>query len=444
MDLSSSRLRTSLYAEHHEEVAFLYSQIVRLRIDEATSFTRLVDVERRLVAHVDALALGGAEALRFLANLHDRAESGHWYLAVLLACQRRDVSLVRQWVTESTADAGDARAHAEGVDALRHAMPSEWRLELPAWIEAAGDSLAAELADLAVVIGVPCQVELARRLNARRGSGRLVRALGRANVAGASTWLIDRARSGATAFERCEALLALADMGARDARELARQSIDNARESHLVLGLIGDRDDARRLVQLLASPGPHVQTVVALGLLGELTAVRPLMALLDHDELGSAAADALECITGAGLHETVLKRRDEQNPDEGAYLGARSRARKPADQFGETMVDRLSQDRLAWSEWLGRAASRFDAGQRYRLGKVWSAETLIDSLSDPIRSCNYRQLVCEELAMRLAAPQRIDLRFSVGWQLRCFERLRVWACSLGPERLADPWPYAGV
>ena len=56
-------------------------------------------------------------------------------------------------------------------------------------------------------------------------------------------------------------------------------------------------------------------TVLALGLLGDLAAVAPLVDLLDDDDLAEPAAVALNTITGAQLHASVFVP-DKFDPDE--------------------------------------------------------------------------------------------------------------------------------
>ena len=455
MSLSTSSLRAGIHAEHHDEAAFLYTQLARLRFDAGTPFGRLLDFERRLVAHVDALVLGGPAASRTVADLHDDSEPGHWYVAALLACRQRDDALVENLVCSSAAGCMELKAdcHAAVVDALRHAMPFDWNVKLSDWIERAGEPLAAELAELAVTTGVACQAALQQRApSAGAYSGRLVRALGRAGAAGpASTWLIDRAGNAHAAPVRRDALLALANLGAPQAPALARQFVDQAQVSHRALGLIGGREDAHRLVRYLAARPAHAETLIALGLLGDLAAVRPLIALLAHETLAAVAADALEWITGAGLRETVLESHNGKPLAEGAYLGARvgtkvgtNRGQVHKGRLDETAVERVCRNPDAWLDWLDEAAPEFVAGRRYRFGKSWTPQVLVDSLAEEHCPCSYRQLAFDELAMRLAAPQRLDLRFSVSRQMALLQALQAWARRIGTGQEIEQWPYAGL
>lgn len=450
MALSTSGLRAGIHAEHHDEAAFLYAQLARLRFDDGTPFGRLLDFERRLVAHFDALVLGGPAARCTIADLHDDSEPGHWYVAALLACRQRDDALVENLVRSSAAGRVELKAdcHAAVVDALRHAMPLDWNVKLSGWIERAGEPLAAELAELAVTSGVACQAALQQRApSAGACSGRLVRALGRAGAADSATWLIDRAASARLAAERRDALLALADCGAPQALALARQFVDQAQVSHRVLGLIGGREDAHRLLRQLAVRPVHAETLIALGLLGDLAAVRPLIALLGDDALGPVAADALEWITGAGLRETVLEGDDGKPLAEGAYLGARigtGGGQVHKSRLDGIVVERGCRDPEAWLEWLDKAAPRFNAGRRYRFGEAWTPQVLVDSLAEEHCRCSYRQLAIDELAMRLAAPQRLDLRFSVSRQTAWLQTLQAWARSVGAGQEVEQWPYAGL
>ena len=74
----------------------------------------------------------------------------------------------------------------------------------------------------------------------------------------------------------------------------------------LALGLAGGRRAVPQLLAALRKPGEHGEIIGALGLLGDLSAVRPLVELLSVELVAGAAADALHVITGAALFEDAI------------------------------------------------------------------------------------------------------------------------------------------
>ena len=427
MWVSASAFRRGLYAEHHDELAFLYAQIARLRDDDDTPLSSVLDFERRLVAHLDALVIGAATAWGEIEARHDDESAGHWYAAALLACAQRDEPRFAALLQRASRGGSEDAARALS-DALRHAMPPDWAQRLPAWLVDASEPLLGWLADAASYRQPQaCRDALGRHFaRAPAPSIAFVRALGRAGVAAASAWLGELSLRHADADLRCAALLALADMRDEKALVLARRLVDLPQVAHRVLGLIGDRGDAHALVDRLGSATP--ETLFALGLLGELSATRPLLELLPHESLGGAAATALHWITGAPLLESVIE--PDEDEASGDYLrlrpGAALRRRPDGRPFG-TEVQRLGRDPARWAQWLAQAAPRFQAGLCYRLGQPRTPAWLIAALADESRGARYRHLASEELPMRHRAPHRLDPRATVGRQRAVLQRLAAWA-----------------
>jgi hypothetical protein len=113
----------------------------------------------------------------------------------------------------------------------------------------------------------------------------------------------------------------------------------------------------------------------ALGIAGDSAAFEVLLPRLDAHPDASAAACALELITGAAL---------------------------PADQGG------LSSSRAAWEAWLGLNRSRFPSGKPFRLGQSPSAQVTLACLNRSTLSPSMRQRLVDELAIRNRISLTLD------------------------------------
>jgi len=458
--LSASAFRRGLYAEHHEELAFLYDQITRLRSDEATTLSRIVEFEARLVAHLDALVIGDDLAAAEVLRCHDDEAPGHWYAAALLACARRDRASLEALLARASARAEGVLPEALAAafaDALRHAMPIDWATQLPVWIGGAQEPLRGWLADAAAARGMLAAANWSAawlgsvgRIRGREPSQTLMLAFGRAGVPGVSNHFVAIASQvDADPPLRAAALHALAVRHRETALELARDAIDVPLVSHRLLGLCGDATHAAALLRCLDVPGSsNAQTLLALGLIGALPAVRPLIGVLARmrgQPASAAAATALHWITGAGLTESVSAadaEADEVTEDEQRPPGAgdpertgiaMTRLRPGAAPLVATTeralprLKRLSRDPDAWSAWLVQAAGRFQAGQCYRFGVPQTARALADALADEAHGATYRAWAAEEIVLRWHAPHRLDLRATSGRQERAIGRILEWA-----------------
>ena len=168
------------------------------------------------------------------------------------------------------------------------------------------------------------------------------------------------------------------------------------------------------LIPALGNAKELPEIVTAVGLLGDLSAVRPLVELLSVEEVAELAAEALYVIVGARLFEEVLVpdpvSEDEMLEQEIAeYQETGELPRRPDGEPFGTRVRRLARDPEVWSDWLSGNASGFVAGQRYRLGEPCTPRLLLDCLRDETFPKRYRPWVAEELQIRY----RVDLPFEV-------------------------------
>jgi len=445
MWVSVNSLRRGLYAEHHDELGFLYRQIAHHREEGTLSRERLAEFEWRLVAHLDGLVLGATLAWREIGARHDDDDAGHWYAAGLLACVQREDTRFAALLQRATHNAAEPAAPAL-ADALRHAMPSDWSGRLLGWLAEVPQPMLGWLAEVASYQLPGCRQALERRLQTGvPPSVEWVRALGRSGAVEAAPWLLDLAQSAAGPAElRRAALLALAELGAPQILVLVRRAASESALAHPVLGLVGARQDVQVMLRSLEA-APAAETALGLGLLGDLSAAYPLVAALRDEAIGAAAAAALDWITGAGLWDAVSGPGDDgERTADGSDRYQRLRPGASVVPRTGPVVQQISRDPTRWTRWLEEAAPRFRAGLRYRFGRVYSAPWLVQTLADDALSSGYRRWAGDELSIRLAAPQRLDPRASVARQRSTLQQLGAWATALGEQYAADSWMRAGL
>jgi hypothetical protein len=200
---------------------------------------------------------------------------------------------------------------------------------------------------------------------------------------------------------------------------------------HIAMGLGGDRQAAAILRQRIETGSGTRNTVVGLGLLGDLSTVRTLTTLLSSEELGGTAADALHWITGAALYEDVFV----PEPIDESELFERERevwreTREPPRRadgrpYG-TEVHRLSRDPAIWHQWLTDHVAEFDRHLRYRRGQPYGPGPVFDCLLAPVVPLEWRQLAYEELVVRYGCPEAFEADGYVADQVASLRRIAGW------------------
>lgn len=432
-----------LYEEHLEEASFLYHQCRHLRRDLEMPWTGVQAFEQRLEAHLDGLVIGGDLALEVCQKKAPDADAGELFAIVAVYCRQGRAPLLAELFKNLQAG-DDARLQAV-ADALSLEMPQAWQSHaaralaqdspvltpLLAAVSArrrwAVDGVFARLLPAATPEALPGLLQLCGRV------GPSADAQDRQVVRGC----LDKP----DADVRAAAWQAALRM--RDGDAILRTRTPNQQEGlpALAMGLAADRQATLALVERLTQEGVMEDAIMALGLLGDLGAVRPLMRCLGIGDRAEHAAMALHVITGAPLYEEVFVP-DEPAEDElleqeklDYRAGGQLPKRGDGKTFGST-VRRLSQEPGQWEAWLGANASRFAAGVRYRMGHPLDPGVLLSCLAAPAYPKPYRAVLADELAVRY----RIDLPFDVdmlvsqqSWLVQqASAQLPTWATSFRP------------
>lgn len=431
MTTSVQAFQRALFEEHIESIAFLHAQRETRMRDAETGWTRLVDIEDRIDAHVDALVLGGALAMEQCRLRIAGDDPGEVYAAARVACESADGGLVAE-IVRGVDLADPAKARALGA-ALRQSLPDAWQLHaMRAVIDGAprsrlllGEVVASrglECADALLSLvrdGLPISPRIARAL-ADTGDTRCVDAL--------------RAVAGMPSGAALGAELYVARLRAGD--DAVRSEVSSLGPASPVYQEVawafGGRGEVGALVDVFLSGEGTPAIARSLGMLGDLAAVRPLVSALKAAELAPAAAGALTLITGAALSRPAFVA-DPPNPDEWfeeerqAFEASGKVPTHPDGRpFGRNVVG-PSLDAGEWNAWLSANTARFRAGLRYRHGRPCSPSALVAALAADSCDKVLRARMADELVIRYAAPAVLDTEACVREQRRALAALEQWA-----------------
>jgi hypothetical protein len=188
-------------------------------------------------------------------------------------------------------------------------------------------------------------------------------------------------------------------------------------------------------------------TLLALGLLGESSAVELLLAKLTGDHAAPAVL-ALNLLTGAELYERVFipeeVDEDELFPEELELYRQEGKVPTKPDgtPYGE-WVTRLSQNPASWNEWWGLSRQRFAPGVRYRNGKPFSPASLLENMQHEKSPYRIRQLAYEEMVIRYDVDFPFEANLLVNEQLRILNDMGNWVAANAGHFQNGAWYFAG-
>ena len=366
MTVNAPILNLRVLRLHCENAAFLAAQWPLAQDSPAHRMVDLYDLEDRLSAHLEALALAGPVALDLalegLATADAGANRGELHVVAALALRLRAGAELAQLLP----DPALTMAAAEPIG-LAAAMlpPALIAPRLRRWLDTADPvAVAAGLvacrqlradpgAALAPLIAHPDPQVAAHAAN-------LAGELGRVDLLPH----LHRQIASGVGIAAARAAALLGDRGAAPASLAERLSpscpADQARQAAELLPLILPRSEARALIAALSrDPRMRRWSIVACAALGDVELLTGLITLMS-DPVEARIAGAAFCqITGARMGaENLELAQFPEEPDDG-----------PADP-----VERFIDSHLYWPDpdrirdWLAPRATRMAAGERLLLG----------------------------------------------------------------------------
>ena len=446
MATSVRQFNVELYREHLEEASFLYEQRRAYLHDPEINWPDLDAWEERLEAHLDALVVGGGLALEVCRQQAAEGDAGEMHAALCVFCRqdrKEDAFAVLK-----TLDPSDEEKVGAASWALRCEIPTGWRDDLLQLFQ--GDQ--ANLTDIvARVIGYrrfPYEEALIHALAAKPAFGiaDLAWALGRVGSAKSVPVLSPLLDSddGRICEAAAIALLRLGDDRATKRAVLAAPEHPWARR---VLGIGGGPRSVRVLLDLLEGHGADVDTVLALGLLGDLAAIAPLLQLLEDDGVSAPAAVALNTITGAALHADVFVP-DEVDPDElsdeerEAYERDGTLPTRGGQPYGSWQRGPL-RDKAGWRVWLEENKQRFSRDLRWRMGQPYNPSALFECLRCETSPYAVRSASHEELVARYGLDVPFEVELPVTQQARFLKEIEHWAATQAGSFTCGRWWLGG-
>lgn len=436
-----------LYREHLEEASFLYDQRGVLLKDPELTWPDLGDFEDRFARHIEALAEGGETALQVCRQQAVEGDGGELHAAVRVFCRCRRLDLIREiFENMDVTDNDRVTAVANG---LKHEWPSQWTGDIPSlWSQMPAPCLAL----LPRVIGFKRLATMDRALLDALAAApeqhqyALAWALGRIKAKAAIPALLAMANQ--THLESSSAaVLALLRLGEATAPCPPADQCDPADFKQLLqLTLAGGAAHVGPLLIRLGVPVTAADPAFALGVLGDMQAVEPLIQLLAHPEAAESAALGLNLITGAGLLQEVFVP-EEIRPEE-LFEEELARWRKgeplyPPGQTPGTTIITISQDHDAWHAWWRGNRSRFKPGVRYRNGQPFSPHQLLANLKEPRNPVFVRQIAYEELVVRYGIDVPFETDMAVAEQMQALEKLEAQIGQGGERWQEGRWYFAG-
>ncbi|QSQ26650.1 TIGR02270 family protein [Pyxidicoccus parkwayensis] len=385
-----SRTQWELFEGHLNEAAFLLLQWEHALLSPAFTLAGLaVGLEERLLAHVDALVLGGAPVAEALLRPGledaDMAILKAAALALLSRGDETDELRVLDCFANSTEEtrpglrrALELRSSPRCMQLLKKLLESPE----PGVQAAALEVLASLKADPGPTLGallahsVP-EVQVAALKAVRVGSEPVDMRAIREAVESRHSSLRD------------EALVTAIIVGMDSAWSICRRlATDNPAENGialLLLGLGGDDADLRWLLEKSEDLRVGGHAIWAQGFGGRIESAERCVTLLAHETLGKWAAEAFCAITGLRLEAHQVMAPPEATRDEAA------RHPRPEDALPLAVPSEVQQ-------WWSEHRNRFRPGVRYFMGRPLTPSWLVEACE--LMPARRSHVLAQELALR--------------------------------------------
>lgn len=445
MATSARSFLIELYREYLEAASFLYEQrLGRLR-DPLVAWTTMAEIEDRIEAQVDGLVVGAQLAVDVCRTRSIEGDFGELNAAIRVFCRQKRKDFLLE-VLEAL-DASESEKVVAVADALKCECPDEWFDDLVR-LSSRQPKLVPILASVAGWRRHKASATLLRWMKQSPGPDlrEVIWALGRLREQAATVPIAEFLRFN-EAPTRAAAALALLRTGDVRVVDFCLEQSRSEAWPLIFIGLGGDRSTTVPLMRL-AEAKPQPDCLLALGLLGDVSAVPQLLSGLSDKECAECAALALHVLTGARPSEEVFIPdaidEDELFEEEKEDLRkGKIPVRFDGKPFGTT-VERVSRRVEDWRSWWSQNQSHFDPRIRYRSGKPVSPGILLESLASDSTPHRLRQLAAEELSVRYGADLPFETDMTVTQQKRMLETLRAWVQTQGARYREGAWYFAGT
>ncbi len=445
MATSTRAFLIELYEEYLEEASFLYEQRRTLYKNPEISWKKIGEFEERLEAHIDGLIVGDKLALEVCTCHAAEGDFGELFAATCVFCRqdRRDLVLA----IFDRLDPDDPEKACAIADALKYELPDAWVSDFLVLLASGDPKLAPVLARALAYRRLPSGPQLMSAMKRCTASAlpEVVWGLGRVPYEPSRGPLLDYLRSEEEPV-RSAAAVALARMGERKAVDYCTAQARSHSWPIMPVGLAGGHNAIELITELVMKNGSG-DCMTALGLLGDPVSVPLLISKLGQPESAAPAATALQCLTGAGLCETVFVP-DEVDEDE-LFESEREQLKqgiKPGRGDGRPFgsnVTRISQSPEDWKDWWTANEMRFTPGVWHRNGGPSSPARLVEMLSADNMPHQLRSCCLEELVTRYGKDFGIEIDAPVSRQIVSLAEALAWGRTAATRFQEGAWYFGG-
>ena len=447
MATSIKAFNIELYQEHLEEASFLYEQRLGLLNDPELTWLDLDEFEQRLEAHIDALVVGEALALEVCSTQVEEGDFGELFAIVCVFCRQNEGKRVADIF--NGLDVEDLERVKAVTDALKYECPHEWKNNLNQLFQRGHENSFSILAEMLGYCRFPASDELLTAMgNASDDSlVKVVHSIGQLKDKKTAEFLTPLLKHESD-LVCAEAFLALLRLGNQQAMKQSLLLAQSKQWPYIGLGLSGGKSAVKVLLDVVKSNKATADCFIALGLLGDLASVYPLVENLEHDDFAESAAIALQLITGAELSEEVFipEEIDEDELFEEELKVYKEEGKVPLRPEGEpfgTSEVRVSQDKSVWMQWLTENAGDFKRELRYRNGQPFSLSCLLDNLQSERFVYQIRQLAYQELVIRYGMDIPFEADLYVRKQLIVLPKIAAWVAESEHKFQVGKWYFSG-
>jgi uncharacterized protein (TIGR02270 family) len=197
-------------------------------------------------------------------------------------------------------------------------------------------------------------------------------------------------------------------------------------EALLWLALVGEASHWQLLARALESVKTRRAALFALGFSGRPEAVELCLPLLDDEKLAPLAAEAVGAIAGLPKDDRELWPTPKSDAESEEREAAAALPPLADDDLAAGLVpaaeERLpTPDAQALRTWWAKHAPRFEPGQRYLNGRSMTHSVVLESLDS--ESLRRRHVLALELAIRTRGAHRVPTRASAESQRAALARL---------------------
>jgi uncharacterized protein (TIGR02270 family) len=365
--------------EHLDEAAFLRQLWEQSLHSPEYSLTEIAQgPEERMLAHLDALVVGGSRVARKLllpALMSDEADTVFAAAFALLASEDGDfLREVLQALEENEAKPRAAVRRALGlapvaVERLKAAAAQSGPIQHDLLLVLAYRRIDGGLR----LDGPAASSDATLRSSALRLAPLLPGRL--------ETSLVEQALASSEPDIRSAALESGCILGVRGALSSVQSTVKSGGPGYgaaaLLLGLSGEEGAVAALAPGATGSKGQVDSIFALGFTGRASAVEALLPLLGQEKLAPLAAEAIAAITGLPIAKQFAKPSKPWTSE--------SKDEEKDEPFGPA-ADLPQPEPAAIAEWWRREGKKFDPRLRYFRGRPWSPDVLLKELeSGPAR-----------------------------------------------------------